>query len=332
MSIAATATSVAIQSTDQPQEPFINGNPGHWPRDILEAYKRGRGPYTVDNAEVFLEEEAVELFNGWLVWQEMTTPKERRVVANIQTMLDVSARKAGFGQALPDQMECRLSNGDAFKPDASLISWQRLDNDVKPQGPRNRPRLMGGPELVIEARSPSNRRKQERAKRALYMFPEKFCTTSAEERLGQNFSGDLYFKNKVQIVWDVDEVHEVIWVYHATAPDQPLRYGLGDEIICELLPGWRRRVADIFAAHASAEAVVGEVVDVWRDEGAARTLRDVLPMLAQARFGGSPIDLAERLAHCTLAQLQQAQAIIMSSPTLEAWLAALPKGGANAAN
>jgi len=308
MSIAATATSVAIQSTDQPQEPFINGNPGHWPRDILEAYKRGRGPYTVDNAEVFLEEEAVELFNGWLVWQEMTTPKERRVVANIQTMLDVSARKAGFGQALPDQMECRLSNGDAFKPDASLISWQRLDNDVKPQGPRNRPRLMGGPELVIEARSPSNRRKQERAKRA------------------------LYFKNKVQIVWDVDEVHEVIWVYHATAPDQPLRYDLGDEIVCELLPGWRRRVADIFAAHASAEAVVGEVVDVWRDEGAARTLRDVLPMLAQARFGGSPIDLAERLAHCTLAQLQQAQAIIMSSPTLEAWLAALPKGGANAAN
>ena len=312
MSTVATATSVAIQSTDQPQEPFTNGNPGHWPRDILEAYKRGRGPYTVDNAEVFLEEEAVELFNGWLVWQEMTNPKERRVVANIQDMLSISARKAGFGQALPDQMECRLSNGDAFKPDASLVSWQRFDNNVKPQGPRNRPRLMGGPELVIEARSPSNWRKQERAKRA------------------------LYFKNKVQIVWDVDEVQEIIWVYHATAPDQPLRYGLGDEIICELLPGWRRRVADIFAAHASAEAVVGEVADLWRDEGiaegSARTLRDVLPMLVQARFGAPPVDLAERLAHCTLAQLQQTQATVMTSPTLEAWLAALPEESTNAAN
>ena len=43
----STAVSIAIQSTDQPQEPFTNGNPSYWPRDILEAYKRGRGPYTV---------------------------------------------------------------------------------------------------------------------------------------------------------------------------------------------------------------------------------------------------------------------------------------------
>lgn len=109
---------IAIQPTDQPQEPFINGNPGRGPHDILEAYARLAGPYTIENAEVFLEEEAVELFNGWLVWQEMTTPKERRVVVNIQAMLDVAARKVGFGQARPDQLECLLSNSDDFKPNA----------------------------------------------------------------------------------------------------------------------------------------------------------------------------------------------------------------------
>ena len=225
-------------------KPRAEERPDHWPRDILKAYARGRGPYTVDNANTILEEEAVELYNGWLVWQEMTNPIERRVVANLQAMLDLSARKAGFGQAMPDQLECLLSNGDVIKPDASLLSWQQLEHSLVPTGPNQRPLLRGCPELVIEVRSPSNWRAQERRKR------------------------QLYFVNYAQIVWDVDEVNQTIWVYRAESREQPTRYQIGDELTCQpLLPGWRRALADIFAEEASAEAVAGEVAVAWRTEG-----------------------------------------------------------------
>lgn len=237
-----TPTAIA-EVTDKPRH-LVEEFPHNWPRDILEAYARGRGPYTVENANTILEEEAVELYNGWLVWQAMTDTIERRVVANLQAMLDLSARHTGFGQAMPDQLECLLSNGDAVKPDASLISWHRLATQCVPTGPNNRELLGGGPELVIEVRSPSNRRAQERRKR------------------------QFYFTNGVQIVWDVDAENQVIWVYRATAPNQPTRYGIEDELDCEpLLPGWRRDLVDIFAEEASAEAVAGEVAVGWRAEG-----------------------------------------------------------------
>ena len=101
----------------------IQENPSNWPRDLIEAYHRWPGPYSIDNADAILEHETVELYNGWLVWQEMTNLRERQIVANIQSMLDISARKADFGQILSEQMEWLLSNGSAIKPDASLISW-----------------------------------------------------------------------------------------------------------------------------------------------------------------------------------------------------------------
>lgn len=306
--MSVTPTDVA-RASDRPY-PQVDESPGHWPRDILAAYARYPGPYTVENAETILDEEPVELYNGWLVWQEMTDFAERRVVANIQDMLSISARKAGFGQALPDQLECLLSNGDVVKPDASLVSWERVRNDVKPIGSNERPLLIGGPELAVEVRSPSNWRAQERRKR------------------------ELYFANNVLIVWDVDEPNRVIWVYRTEAPNEPARYGVEDEIDCEpLLPGWRRQVADIFAEQASAEAVLGEVADALREEGVAKgveegmakTLRGVLPQLARAHFGAElPADAPARLAECDLTQLQALQAATETCASLEAWLALLP--------
>ena len=287
---------------EQSQNGWVQENPGHWPQDLLAAYARDPGPYTVENAETILEEESVELYNGWLVWQEMTDIKERRVVANIQDMISISARKTAFGQVLPDQMECLLSNGDVVKPDASLISWRRLDENVVLYGPRKRPTLLGGPELVVEVRSLSNWRRQEQQKRA------------------------FYFSNGVQIVWDVDDRKQVIWVYHAETPEKPIRFGPEDEINCEpLLPGWRRRVVDIFADHASAEAVAGEVAVTWREEGMALTLREVLPMLVRAQFRTDPPPaLAAQLARCNVAQLQTLQAAVPISENLATWLALLP--------
>lgn len=221
-----------------------NGHlPAEWLDDPLEAMARPRGPYTLDNADDYLDQEPVELYNGWLVWQEMTDIRERTVIGTLHSMLDLSARKAGFGQAVPDQAECLLRDGHIIKPDASLISWQRLQSASAPQGPNDRILLLICPELVIESRSPSNRRRQEAFKRA------------------------QYFANGTALVWDVDEANAVIYVYQAAMPAKPLRYGLGDEITCPLLPGWRRWVADIFANVVSAEAVAGEVADAWRAEG-----------------------------------------------------------------
>jgi len=299
----------AAQGPAPPQETLVEDQPGHWPRDLLEAYRRYPGPYTVDNVETILEEEPVELYNGWLVWQDMTDAIERRGIVTLQAMLDLSARKSGFGQALPDQLECLLSDGSVMKPDASLISWERFRERVHPQGPRQRPLLVGGPELVIEVRSPSNRRAQERFKR------------------------QLYFANNVQIVWDIDPVRQVIWVYMATAPDAPLQYSTTDEIDCpSLLPEWRRRVVDIFAEQVSAETVAGEVAQAWIAEGHAAglaegvtsTLREMLPLLVQARFGAvQPPDLAQRLVYCTLADLQALQVDASTCPDLDTWLQAV---------
>ncbi|MCE7988893.1 MAG: hypothetical protein DYG89_47665 [Caldilinea sp. CFX5] len=168
---------------------------------------------------------------------------ERTVLSNLQAMLDISARKLGYGQALPDQTECRLDTHNDIIPDASLVSWARLEQDLILVGPNQRRVLTKCPELVIESRSPSNTRKADRLKRA------------------------MYFAKGTQIVWDLDEEHEFIDVYYATAPEKAIRYRVGDTISCDLLPGWRRQVADIFARRVSAETVAGEVAVAWRDEG-----------------------------------------------------------------
>ena len=137
-----------------------------------------------------------------------------------------------------------IDNINVIKPDVSLISWKRFEEKVIPVGPNGRPTLVGAPELVIESRSPSNRRVQEERKRT------------------------QYFANGTQIIWDVDAENQVIYVYRAESPKDPKRFGMGDEIDCEpLLPNWRRRVADMFAEEVSVEAVAGEVVDVWKEEG-----------------------------------------------------------------
>lgn len=225
-------------------------NPGDWPRDLIEAYKRYPGPYTIETVSALLEEESLELYNGWLVWPEMTNFIERRAAANIQAMFDISARERNWGQALPDQVECLLADGSVVKPDVILISWALAKTGLTSIGPDARKILQGGPELVVELRSPSNRRTQEGRKRG------------------------LYFANQVQIVWDVDERRQQIWVYTAAAPTAPTRFGVNDEIDCPLLPGWRRRVADIFAEEVSAKTIVGEVATQWRAEGLAEGLAE----------------------------------------------------------
>jgi Uma2 family endonuclease len=276
----------------------------HWPHDFEEAYRRYPGPYTAANAETVISEEPLELFNGWLVWEAMTDLDERRVAANIQVILDIAARLVGFGQAYPDQAECVMENGDLYKPDVCLISSERYDTKVEPVAPgREHLVLRGSPELVVESRSPPNRRTKERRKRK------------------------IYFENGAQVIWDVDSKKRKIWVYEAADPEKPVEYSGDAEISCEgLLPGWRRKVSDFFTKDLSAEQVVGQAVVQWREEGELAALRASLQRQARRRYGEGRLlpDLTTRLERYTISQLTELEESLAASRTLEGWLGSFP--------
>ncbi|MFZ1267057.1 MAG: Uma2 family endonuclease [Anaerolineae bacterium] len=307
------ATQTMTRPRARTRKPQLDSGRG-WPRDIGEAFARPPGPYTLDEVAFILEEEPVELLNGWLVRQEMTDLYERRFVSNLGSALDLAAREAGFGQVLGDQTECVLSNGSVVKPDVALISWKRMATAV-PMGPLLRPTLIGSPELVVEVRSPSNRRTQEIFKRS------------------------FYFANGTRIVWDVDDKKREVWVYRAEQPDRPAHLRTDDMLTCEpLIPGWRRRLGDLFEERVSAKTLAGEVAVKWVAEGKAqgiaegktqgiaegesRALRALLPTLARLRFGAEvPADLPATLAALSDEQLLRLQTSVETAATCAEWLA-----------
>jgi Uma2 family endonuclease len=280
----------------------------HWPHDIEEAYRRISGPYTAANAETVISEEPLEIFNGWLVWEAMTDQEERRAAANLQEILSFAARLVGFGQGYPDQCECVMTNGDLYKPDVCLISTERYDSKVGPVAPgRKHLVLWGSPELVVESRSPSNRRTKERRKRK------------------------IYFENGAIVIWDVDSEKRKIWVYEVENQETPIEYSGDAEISCErLLPGWQRKVSDFFSKDLSAEQVAGQAAVQWREEGKAEgraegelaALRASLVRQARRRYGEGqlPPDLAARLAPYNANQLTELEESLAASRTLEEWL------------
>ncbi len=285
-----------------------------WPRTILEAYARERGPYTLENADALLEGEPLELYNGWLVWQALTDFEERRIATNMLVILDLAARTTGFGQGYFDQVECEMVSEDVFKPDFCLVSKERAKNSLKITGPNDRQVLVGGPELAVELRSPPNTRKEEREKRR------------------------QYFENGTLVVWDIDPEQHKIWVWTAENPAQSQLFVEGDVITCpEILPGWQRAVLDLFAENLSAEAMVGEAAQNWRAEsraegleqgleqgraeGELQTLRKIVLLQAQARFGIElPADLEARLSRYDAGQLTNLVVSINTSASLTDWL------------
>jgi len=210
---------------------FPKPDSSKWLHDPLEAMQRELGPYTVADMEKYIDIYPVELYNGWLVWQKMGNVIERSSLATLQAMFDLFARKKNYGQALPDGTECRLDDGNDIIPDASLVSWERMENDVIEDGPNGRPLLTKCPELIVESRSTSNTRSGDAAKRK------------------------KYFAYGALIIWDVNEKDKFIDVYRVESPEEAQHFTMDDVIDCEpILPGWRRSVADIFAKRVSAEA------------------------------------------------------------------------------
>jgi Uma2 family endonuclease len=280
------------------------------PRDIIEAYARPHGPYTLDNSSRLLDEQAtLELINGWLVWKEMADFNERRIANNIEVILDLAARDAKFGQSYPDKVEAVLSDGTIIKPDTCVVSTQRAKSRTTRMGPDNRLMLQGTPELVAELRSPSNTRASDKTKRA------------------------KYFANGTLIVWDVDPERRYILVWRASDPDNAQRFNLNDEITCELFPGWKRKVEDFFKDEQTAREIVGDIAAPWIEEGRQKglaegqrfALSDTIRSLLGMRFGSEnlPPDLAERLVQLPVEQLNTLTLVAATAPSLTDWLAAL---------
>ncbi len=310
MSLTSTEQVQDQEEEEQTQEAIAEFDRSRWPRDIVEAYRRHRGIYTIENADTILEEEPIELYNGWLVWKTLTDFEERRVAGIIQEILSLAARTVRFGQAYPDMVECEMSSGDLIKPDICLVSDARASRILKITGRNKRQILLGGPELAIELRSPSNTRKEEREKR------------------------QQYFDNGTLVVWDVDPERHKIWVWKAENPAQSQLFQKDDVITCpEILPGWQRTVSDFFAKNLSAEAIVGEAAQTWRAESRAEgrtegenlALQKMLMLQAQARFGAElPADLETQLSQYDTAQLLVLVVSISTSPTLDDWLVTFP--------
>lgn len=319
---------MASETLTTPKRLSKNGNSSHnsketvyhtrqnWPLDIEAAYRRISGPYSAVNTWVLLEEEPLELFNGWLVWQPMTNADERRIAGVIQVILDWAARLVGFGQAYPDQLECVMAKGDVLKPDVCLISNDRFDSRVEPvaEGLEHKV-LRGSPEFVVEIRSPSNRRSQERRKRK------------------------IYFENGAEVIWDVDPVNHKIWAYEVENPEIGREYNAEDEIACErFLPGWKRKVSDFFDKYLTAEQIAGAAVDKWRSEGYAAgeekgreegersALTKLILRQAGRRYADNelPSGLETTLGRFSSEQLTEIADAIATSPTLADWLANFP--------
>ena len=129
--------------------------PHDWLDDPFVALQRQPGLYTFENADEYLDAEPVELYNGWLVRQQMFDYEGKGFEGDFHERVSGAARLIGFGRVLPDQMECLLDDGSTVKPDLSMVSWEREKKQVKPHGPNDRSTLIGSPVFVVEIRSPS---------------------------------------------------------------------------------------------------------------------------------------------------------------------------------
>ena len=141
-----------------------------------------------------------------------------RVAGDIFISLRMFSKAAGTGEAFGDGMGYAVpelpSERESFSPDASFYAGTL---------PVNRMRFIDGPPtFAVEVRS--------------------------ENDYGDAAKRVDYFAAGTQVVWDVDPVAETVVCYRASAPEQSSTFRRGDTADAEpAVPGWRMKVADIFA-------------------------------------------------------------------------------------
>jgi Uma2 family endonuclease len=324
-----------------------------WPLDIEEAYKRHRGPYTVQNAWYLLSEEPLELFNGWLVWKHQChwprdmeqaykwisgpyTVQDAWVVLSEEPlelyngwlvwkpMTNAEERRvATIILVILDLVARTYHFGQAYMDlfECVMANGDELKPDVSIIS-NQRFESQVGP-IMPESKHRIMRGSPELAIEV--RSPSNRRTKEREKR-------QKYFDNGTLVVWDVEPEKHKIWVYEKENPENKQEYGEGDIISCEkIFPGWQRQVDDFFSKELTAEEIVGQAAKEWRAESEAKgiieTLRAMLLRQAHSRFEAEklPNDLEARLAHFNVEQLTDLVDSISISLTLEEWLNNFPE-------
>jgi len=165
-----------------------------------------------------------ELIGGRIVPLMATGRKPHRIGRRITRSLEDYAERAGVGEAYGDNMGFTVpmlpSGRESFSPDAAYYDGPFPDDDMR--------FIEGAPSLAVEVRS------------------ENDYGQSAELEMAEKRAD--YFLAGTRVVWDVDSVNELVFVYRYTDPAQAITYRHGETANAEpAVPGWTIAVDDLFA-------------------------------------------------------------------------------------
>ncbi len=179
-------------------------------------------PATLD--DLYREDGKAELIGTRIVRYMASGYLPSRVAGNIFISLHLHTRAVRQGEAFGDGIGYTVpelpSGRESFSPHASLYNGPL---------PVNRMRFIEGPPtFAAEVRS------------------ENDYGDAAEAEMAAKRAD--YFAAGTQVVWDVDPQAEMVTVYRATAPTQPVVYRRGDFAEAEpAVPGWKMAVDESFA-------------------------------------------------------------------------------------
>jgi Uma2 family endonuclease len=181
----------------------------------------GQARATLD--DLYREPGKAELIGGRIERYMATGFLPNRIAGRIFRSLDDYADQSGRGVALTDSIGFAVpelpSGRESFSPDASYYDGPLPANPMR--------FIEGAPTLAVEVRS------------------ENDYGPAAEVEMAAKWAD--YFAAGTPVVWDVDTVAELVRVYRAAAPDQPISYGRGTVAEAEpAVPGWRVAVDWLF--------------------------------------------------------------------------------------
>ncbi|MBV9123994.1 MAG: Uma2 family endonuclease [Planctomycetes bacterium] len=173
--------------------------------------------------DLFREEGKAELIGGRIVRFMPSGDLPSLVALEIAVSLRAYAKATGRGVAYGDGIGYAVpelpSGRESFSPDASYYLGPR---------PANRMRFLEqAPTFAVEVRS------------------ENDYGDAAEAEMAAKRAD--YFAAGTLVVWDVDPRAEIVMVYRATAPTQPVIYRRGETAEAEpAVPGWQMAVDEMF--------------------------------------------------------------------------------------
>ena len=176
---------------------------------------------TID--DLMLVEGKAELIGGRIVESMPTGLRPGRVALRIARSLEDHAERTGEGIAVCDNVGFLVpelpSGRESFSPDAAYYVGPIADDDMK--------FVDGPPTLAVEVRSD--------------------CDNGAAAERAMAAKREDYFAAGTEVVWDVDPVAEIIFVYRADSPGIAETYGRGQFAQAEpAVAGWRPLVDDLF--------------------------------------------------------------------------------------